>query len=460
MKAAQQLCGVALLCGALLVAGAPAPTSAGPGVSRMSANRGHLYVERGNNIYVVNADGSGVRQVTRTGTAKHPDIQPAVSPDGGQLAYVVAGEGAILAMPATGGPARVVAVQAVAQNPVWSPDGRYIAYDWYEGCSYVYQLSIYYDELNEIGVNEVATGRQIGGSACGDQYINPTWAPDRPSTIVTSRLLNGNNLDAGTAFSLTTIDFRMHAADLNPAGERALTHDETHSYLNPAFSPGGRYIACVRTPVRGANDPSRDGVLWVMNSDGSGGHKVAPVVDLARPAWSPDGTTIAFSHAHAVYTVPAAGGAPSLLIANAQDPAWGGRSSAPPPPVATPAPATPGPSVTLTLPVAALFHEVNGTVQPTTTLQMGEKALFLVLYRTVPAQAGTPSGTLTILKGGRLIETDTMQAESAANGTRALFALTRFNDSALVGPLTARFTLQLGGASATRSLEFALQPAS
>ncbi len=451
MKVSQQLCSVALLCGALLVAGAPAPTSAGPGVSPRDATRGYLYVERGNNIYVVNADGSGVRQVTRTGTAKHPDIEPAVSPDGGQLAYVVAGKGTILAMPTTGGPARVVAQQAVAQDPAWSPDGRYIAYDWFEGCEYVYQLSIDYNELTETGVNDVATGRQIGGSACGDQYTTPTWAPGRPSTIVTSRLLNGAILDGSTAFSLTAIDFRMHAAALNPTNERALTHDGTHSYLNPAFSPDGGRIACVRAQT----NPGNDGVLWVMNSDGSGGHQVAPVVDLARPAWSPDGTAIAFSHAHAVYTVPAAGGAPSLLIANAQDPAWGGHSSSAPPPVATP-----GPSVTLTLPAAALFHEVNGKAQPTTTLQMGEKALFLVLYRTVPAQAGTPSGTLTILKGGHVIESDTKRAESAANGTRALFALTRFTDSTLVGPLTARFALQLGGASATRSLAFALQPAS
>jgi len=53
-----------------------------------------------------------------------------------------------------------------------------------------------------------------------------------------------------------------------------------------------------------------------------------------------------------------------------------------------------------------------------------------------------------------------MQAKSAADGTRVLLALTRFNDSTLVGPLTARFALHLGGARATRSLAFALQPAS
>jgi hypothetical protein len=66
----------------------------------------------------------------------------------------------------------------------------------------------------------------------------------------------------------------------------------------------------------------------------------------AGPAWSPDGSAIAFTRSSSsIYTVPAGGGAPQLLVTGAIQPTWGGGPgdtlSAPGP---TPVSTTPGPS--------------------------------------------------------------------------------------------------------------------
>ena len=66
----------------------------------------------------------------------------------------------------------------------------------------------------------------------------------------------------------------------------------------PAWSPDGSRIAYART-----------GEIYVANADGSGERRLTTMREpVSFPAWSPDGRTIAFAGVRDVFAVPAAGG--------------------------------------------------------------------------------------------------------------------------------------------------------
>jgi Tol biopolymer transport system component len=89
----------------------------------------------------------------------------------------------------------------------------------------------------------------------------------------------------------------------------------------PDWGPVGNEIAYVRYPVAAAGDFS----IWRMKSDGTHQRRVTADTPLAQlfPAWSPEGTEIAFDGGldHQVFLVEAAGGSPRLLTFGGE-PGW------------------------------------------------------------------------------------------------------------------------------------------
>ena len=78
-------------------------------------------------------------------------------------------------------------------------------------------------------------------------------------------------------------------------GERRMLTPGDASYDQPAFSPDGRSIACVRTTL---GDPATAGEqrLWLLDAATGAGRDLAPAADLwpNAPAWSPDGSAVFF----------------------------------------------------------------------------------------------------------------------------------------------------------------------
>jgi len=300
-----------------VVAGATFPArSASPG--------GHLYFQRGAYIYAANADGSNAHQVTRTGTATMPDIEPAVSPDGTVLAYArqdgknIKGSH-IYVVPLAGGTARGIASGYLTGNPSWSPNGQRVAYDLSFNCyipSLTGGIGFFAFEF-VVAVNAVATGKKVDYSGCpvGSEYFSPTYTPDGVHIVAGDYEHNGHNKKDYIALTL----LKIPGKSMNYP--RIFKGDRRHDYRSPAVSPDGTTIACVRVDV---GQLHARGSLRVIQRNGTGEREITTDVDSDfRPAWSPDGTTIAFSRAGSVYTVPASGGQPTLVLSNAKNPAWG-----------------------------------------------------------------------------------------------------------------------------------------
>ncbi len=91
----------------------------------------------------------------------------------------------------------------------------------------------------------------------------------------------------------------------DPSGGGSVATIVTNA-ASPAVSPDGKHVAWVR---------SDSGHQQIFVSDLNGGNVVEITSDAVEhddPAWSGDGTTIAYDVSGAVWTVPASGGTPSL----------------------------------------------------------------------------------------------------------------------------------------------------
>jgi Tol biopolymer transport system component len=195
---------------------------------------------RSTDVYVMNADGSGLRKLTDA-------LDP--SRDG---------------------------------NPILSPDWRKIAF-WRNPCDAVRgtckgNSTIYVMNADGSGKHRLARGGSVwkvnGQRQWGRDGDGLAWSPDgRRIAFMSDR--DGN--------------FEIYVVNADGSQERRLTREPEFD-RDPVWSPNGQEIAFVRS-IRDRHGALRREEIHVMNGDGTGQRALGRG---RRPAWSPDGQKIAF----------------------------------------------------------------------------------------------------------------------------------------------------------------------
>jgi Tol biopolymer transport system component len=214
-------------------------------------------------IYVVNADGSRQRRLTRDGV---PSTSPVWSPDGRRIAFEAwRGEADIFVVGADGSGLRMLARRG--QQPAWSPTGGKLAF---VRARKPRTFDVYVMNADGSGLRRLAQSGQ-----------GPVWSPDGRKIAF---------VRGGDPSSALTPNQHVFTVNSDGSGKWKLARG-----FGPVWSPDGRKIAFVRQHA-GSID------VGVMNADGSGQRTLTrsaltrsrAVGFIPQPAWSPDGRKILF----------------------------------------------------------------------------------------------------------------------------------------------------------------------
>jgi Tol biopolymer transport system component len=210
-------------------------------------------------IYLMNSDGSGRRQLTATSAN---ETSPAFSPDGRRIAFSSDRDGSteIYVMNADGtNVQRLTQDPANDASPAWSPDGKRLAF---------------MSDRDMRASTDIYTMSAVDGSdpqRLTNDLANwvPQYSPD------------------GRRLALQ-VDQDVAILEPGVTDIRRLTHAPDNG-MNPTWAPDGARLAFVTT----RNGP---GEIFVMNDDGTGQRSVVAMLDtnLVDPRWAPTGDRIAF----------------------------------------------------------------------------------------------------------------------------------------------------------------------
>jgi Tol biopolymer transport system component len=281
-----------------------------------------IYSEaRMTDIYLMNADGSGVQNLTNLPAGY---ASPSLSPDGAKVAFASTRSGTtqVWAMNTDGSGLTQLTNLRHATAPRWSPDGSFIAFLGY-GADYrdhVYVMNA--DGTDPRNVSSPAVGScSEGDTRTRIELIG--WIPD--GRVAFSRYVCREGYRFYTVKAdgsgFTRTDFNLNSAYWSPDGSRvAFTRWEdgqTRLFVMNADGSGVRRLDGAgsaslpdrtRPYARADYTPwSRDGTrivfsgqgcsAWVIHADGSGLRQLAdtPCQAFAFQGWSPGGDRLAFT---------------------------------------------------------------------------------------------------------------------------------------------------------------------
>jgi Tol biopolymer transport system component len=279
-------------------------------------------------IWTMNADGTGATPITNSGAAA-TSAWPNWSPDGSKIVFssdrdcVHCGTSDIYAVPSGGGGvARLTNLPGtVIADPVWSPDGSKIVFTRCVDSGTACPEDLYLMNADGSGLTSLRSTTSIERAPDWQPAAGPPLPPipDYLDKIVFTSMRNEQG-GSGTDDVFT----------MNPdgSGQRALT-DSLAFEGDPAWSPDGSKIAFA------SNRAGNNYEIYVMNPDGTGLTNLTqttdPNINERSPAWAPDGSRIAYrrdvgpsSPTHQIWVMNANGTGQTQITPGPSDysPAW------------------------------------------------------------------------------------------------------------------------------------------
>jgi TolB protein len=238
----------------------------------------------------MNADGTDKRQVTRDA---HESESPAWSPDGTQIAYTLdnyAGHSDIYVINADGTNRRRLTTDGNASGPTWSPDGTQIAFVHHTqgGGNDLYLMAVT-GGTDADGAEQSSDGLQRLTQTGKNRGVSrATWSPDGMH-IACVIDFDPDPLAQDSTICIFSVQDALQKGGAKVADMQQLPRVGEHLYDRPAWSPDGSQIAF--SPVVNKH---RD--IYIINADGTNPRQLThtPDMDEFSPAWSPDGTQIVF----------------------------------------------------------------------------------------------------------------------------------------------------------------------
>ncbi len=281
-----------------------------------SASASYIVYVCGANLCEVNPDGTGQRALTADGGGGAGSYStPSLSRDGTLLAFDEGNTAYAMTMP---GGTRTTLNSGSVLATFMRPDGGQIAFikdetEGFESVPFLHTVNPDGSLFSTPNESRFAlTAGWLGSTLLRDGNSNTEHPCSPPGGKCAARsICPAENHTCGS-----------------PAHDENLADDPLRDLYDPAGSPDGSKVAVMAVPYpEGSPHASPTGGVIALYNASTAEH----LSDLTSgnedtgPAWSPDGSAIAFTRASsAIYTVPAGGGAAQLLLTGGSQPTWGG----------------------------------------------------------------------------------------------------------------------------------------